>query len=168
MQNNVCADIFWYGEMLLHVLPQKKREYVQNFICTKYMENCEAMTSSTHSFAFSYRLFKKFFIANYENSKFHIFLILLSHLHQIFTFLFKMFYSFYWINLNLDQISPLTAKSSRESAVIGPVIFKDRLNRVWGTFCFVFCIGKCCNGKICARMISTYPSRLCVNVLAET
>ena len=35
------------------------------------MKNCEAMTS-THSFAYSYRLFKKPFIENYENSKFHI------------------------------------------------------------------------------------------------
>ena len=31
----------------------------------------------------------------------------LSNLHQIFTILFEMFYSFYWINLNPDQSSPL-------------------------------------------------------------
>ena len=31
------------------------------------MENCEAMRSSTHSFAYSYRLFKKCFVENYEN-----------------------------------------------------------------------------------------------------
>ena len=40
------------------------------------MENCEAMTSSTHSFVYSCRLFKKCFVENYGNSKFHIFLIL--------------------------------------------------------------------------------------------
>ena len=39
--------------------------YIQN----TYMENCEAMTSSTHSFAYSYRLFQKC------NSKFCVFLI---------------------------------------------------------------------------------------------
>ena len=31
----------------------------------------------------------------------------LSNLHQIFTVLFEIVYSFYWINLNLDWISPL-------------------------------------------------------------
>ena len=41
------------------------------------------------------RLKKCFFVENYENSKFHIFLILLSYFHQIFTVLFKTFYSFY-------------------------------------------------------------------------
>ena len=34
--------------------------------------------------------------------------LFLSNLHQIFTVLFEMFYSFYWINWNLDQISPLS------------------------------------------------------------
>ena len=71
------------------------------------MENFEAMTSSTHSFPYSYRQFKKYFAENYENQKFHIFLIFLSDLHQIFTVLFEIFYSFYWINLNLDWTSPL-------------------------------------------------------------
>ena len=32
-----------------------------------HMKNCEAMTTSTHSFAYSYRLFKKGFVENYEN-----------------------------------------------------------------------------------------------------
>ena len=36
------------------------------------MEYCEAMTSSTHSSAYSYRLFKKCFVERYENSKFHL------------------------------------------------------------------------------------------------
>ena len=43
-------------------------------LSTKYMEICEAMTS-THSFAYSYRLFKKCFVENYENSTLYIFLI---------------------------------------------------------------------------------------------
>ena len=37
---------------------------------TKYMENCEAMGSSIHSFVYSYQLFKKCFAENYENSYF--------------------------------------------------------------------------------------------------
>ena len=39
------------------------------------MENCEAMTSSTHSFAYSYGLVKKCFLKICEISKFHNFLI---------------------------------------------------------------------------------------------
>ena len=62
MQNNVCSHIFWYGDMLLHV-----EHKTLNFWHTKYMEICETMTSSTHSFAYSYWLFKKCFDENYEN-----------------------------------------------------------------------------------------------------
>ena len=39
------------------------------------MENCKATTSSTHSYAYLYQLFKKRFVENYEISKFNIFLI---------------------------------------------------------------------------------------------
>ena len=39
------------------------------------MENCEVMTSSTHSFAYSYRLVKKCFLKICETSKCHNFLI---------------------------------------------------------------------------------------------
>ena len=39
------------------------------------MENCEVMTSSTHSFAYSYRLVKKCFVKICETSKCHNFLI---------------------------------------------------------------------------------------------
>ena len=39
------------------------------------MENCEAMTSSPHSFAYSYRLVKKCFVKICETSKFHNFLV---------------------------------------------------------------------------------------------
>ena len=46
-----------------------------SFLCTKWMENCEAMTSSTHSFAYSYGLVKKCFLKICETSKFHNFLI---------------------------------------------------------------------------------------------
>ena len=40
--------------------------------------------------------------------KFKISYYFLSDLHQIFTVLFEMFYSLYWINLNMDWISPLS------------------------------------------------------------
>ena len=39
------------------------------------MASSEAMTSSTHSFAYSYGLVKKFFLKICETSKFHNFLI---------------------------------------------------------------------------------------------
>ena len=46
-----------------------------SFLCTKLMKNCEVMTSSTHSFAYSYRLVKKCFLKICETSKCHNFLI---------------------------------------------------------------------------------------------
>ena len=56
--------------MLLHVWAKKKKKF------KIYGGKSEAMTSSTHSFAYSYSLFKKCFIDNYENSQFHISFIL--------------------------------------------------------------------------------------------
>ena len=53
----------------------KKKKKIFKILYTKYMENCEAMRSSTHSFAYSYQLFKKCFVENFKNSKFHIFFI---------------------------------------------------------------------------------------------
>ena len=44
-------------------------------LCTKYMESSEGMTSSTRSFAYSYRLVKKCFLKICETSKCHNFLI---------------------------------------------------------------------------------------------
>ena len=38
------------------------------------MENCEVKTSSTHSFEYSYQLFKKCLDGNQEIQKFHIFI----------------------------------------------------------------------------------------------
>ena len=48
MQNNVCSDIFWYGDMLLHVWAKKMKMF--KILYTKYMKEKkrEAMTSSTH------------------------------------------------------------------------------------------------------------------------
>ena len=40
-----------------------------------YFDNCEVMRSSTHSFAYTYRLFKKCLVDNYEYKQLHIFLI---------------------------------------------------------------------------------------------
>ena len=54
---------------------EPKKIKIFKIVYTKYMENCEAMTSWPYSFAYLYRLFKKCFVENYENSKFHIFLI---------------------------------------------------------------------------------------------
>ena len=42
MNNNVCSEIFWYGDMLLQMKFSK-------ILYTKYKEESEAMTSSTHS-----------------------------------------------------------------------------------------------------------------------
>ena len=67
--------------------------------------NCEAMTSSTHSFAYiDIDCSKKGFVENAKMS------YILSDLHQIFTVLFENFYSFYWGAMvrRLYWIEPLT------------------------------------------------------------
>ena len=69
------------------------------------MENCEVMTSPTHSFTYSYACSRNVSLTNYKNSKCLPYFV--SNLHHIFTDLFEMFNSFVWINLNLDLSSPL-------------------------------------------------------------
>ena len=78
-----------------------------SFLCTKWMGNCEAMTSSTRSFACSYQLVKKCFLKICETSKGHNFLIF-----QPIFIRFSLFYSqivtlSYEIQLNVFRISPL-------------------------------------------------------------
>ena len=65
MQNNVCSDLFWYGDMLLHVWAKNENFKI---LYTKYVEKSEAIMTSTHSFAYSDRLFKKCFVEIYETS----------------------------------------------------------------------------------------------------
>ena len=52
-----------------------KKIKIFKILCTKYMASSEAMTSSTHSFAYSYGLVKKCFLKICETLKFHNFLI---------------------------------------------------------------------------------------------
>ena len=73
-QFRMFALVYFEMGTCFYIFEPKKnssKSYIQN----TYMENCEAMTSSTHSFAYSYRLFQKC------NSKFCVFLIFLSDLH---------------------------------------------------------------------------------------
>ena len=67
MQNNVCSDLFWYEDMFLIVWttpPPKQNNNNKSIdiLYTNYMRKGETMTSSTHSFEYSYRLFKKCFV----------------------------------------------------------------------------------------------------------
>ena len=53
----------------------KKKKKKKKIVCTKYMESSEIMTSSTHSFAYSYLQVKKCFVKICETSKCHNFFI---------------------------------------------------------------------------------------------
>ena len=55
MQNNVCSDIFWCGDIYAFTCLGEKNENFQNCIYTKYVEKSEVITSSTHSFAYVVR-----------------------------------------------------------------------------------------------------------------
>ena len=79
------------------------------------MENCEAMTSSTHSFAYSYRLVKKCFLKNFETSKCHNFLIFEPIFIRFSVFCSKIFTLSSEIKLNLVWISSLRFKSTQHS-----------------------------------------------------
>ena len=72
------------------------------------------MSSSIQSFAYSYRLFKKSLVENYKILKISYLPYVLSDVDQIFTVLFEIFYSFFWINvyMYLDRSSPLTSNFS--------------------------------------------------------
>ena len=83
------------------------------------MASSEAMTSSTHAFAYSYRCFQKCFVKFLETSKCHNFLILSTDFHQVFTVLFENFYTLSSeIKLNLFRISPLRTDAMHAHAYI--------------------------------------------------
>ena len=73
MQNNVNTNISWYEGHDYQKFGQKIKIF--KILCTKYMASSEAMTSSTHSFAYSYGLVKKCFLEICETWKCHNFLI---------------------------------------------------------------------------------------------
>ena len=79
-----------------------------SFLCTKWMENCEAMTSSTHSFAYSYGLVKKCFLKICETSKFHNFLIFQPIFIRFSLFCSENFTLSSKIKLDQLRTSPLT------------------------------------------------------------
>ena len=87
-------------------------------LCTKYMASSEAMTSSTHSFAYSYGLVKKCFLKICETSKFHNFLIF-----QPIFIRFSLFCSENFTlssEIKLDQLRTSPLKTLRSSPVFDP------------------------------------------------
>ena len=82
-----------------------------SFLCTKWMENCEAMTSSPHSFAYSHRLVKKCFLKIRETSKCHNFLIFQPIFIRFSLLCLKIFTLSSEIKLNLLWSSSLMGDS---------------------------------------------------------
>ena len=76
------------------------------------MDNCEAMTSSTRSFAYSYRLVKKCFLKICETLKCHNFLIFQPILIRFSLFCSTICILSSKIKLNLFPSSPLTVMVS--------------------------------------------------------
>ena len=85
-------------------------------MCTKWMENCEAMTSSLHSFAYSYRLVKKCFLKICETSKCHNFLIFQPIFIRFSLLCLKMFTLSSEIKLSLLWSSSLKTKTKHAIA----------------------------------------------------
>ena len=80
---------------------------ISKILCTKYMASSEVMTSSTHSFAYSYRLVKKCFVKICETSKCHNFLIFQPIFIRFSLLCLKFFTLFSEIKLNLLWSSSL-------------------------------------------------------------
>ena len=91
------------------------------------MENCEAMTSSTHSFAYSYGLVKKCFLKICETSKFHNFLIFQPIFIRFSLFCSENFTLSSEIKLDQLRTSPLKTLSllGPFQVLIYPFIFKS-------------------------------------------
>ena len=94
-----------------------------SFLCTKWMGNCEAMTSSTRSFAYSYQLVKKCFLKICETSKCHNFLIFQPIFIRFSLFYSQIFTLSYEIKLNLFRISP----SKRQTTINGFKVVLSKL-----------------------------------------
>ena len=84
-----------------------KYYFFSNFMYTICMASSEVMTSSAHSFAYSYRLVKKCFVKICETSKYHNFLIFQPIFIRFSLLCLKIFTLFSEIKLNLFRISPL-------------------------------------------------------------
>ena len=102
-----------------------------SFLCTKLMENCEAMTSSSHSFAYSYQLVKRCFLKICETSKCHNFLIVQLIFIKFSLFCLNFFSLSSDIKLNLFRISPL------KGLVFSTILQSQKIN--WRILC-VFCM----------------------------
>ena len=78
-------------------------------LCTKHMASSEVMTSSTHSFAYSYRLVKKCFVKICKTSKCHNFLIFQPIFIRFSLLCLKICTLSSEIKLNLLWSSPLSS-----------------------------------------------------------
>ena len=65
MQNNVYSDIVLIWRHAFTCFRREKKSVIFKIIMWK---KGEAMISTNHSLGYSYRLFKKFFVENYETS----------------------------------------------------------------------------------------------------
>ena len=104
MQNNVNSNILIWGTYY-HKFGQNITIF--KIVCTKYMASSEVMTSSTHSFAYSYRLVKICFLKICETSKCHNFLIFQPIFMQVFTVILNLFTLSSKLKLNLLWSSSL-------------------------------------------------------------
>ena len=111
-------------------------------LCTKYMASSEVMTSSTHSFAYSYRLVKKCFVKMCETSKCHNFLIFQPIFIKFSLLCLKFFTLSFKLKLNLLWSSSLImlkpCKLINDFLLISYRNCKNTRMRMWAFFRFTF------------------------------
>ena len=113
MHNNVNSNIILIWGTYYHKFGQNIKIF--KILCTKYMASSEVMTSSTHSFAYSYRLVKKCFVNICETSKCHNFLIFQPIFIRFSLLCLKIFTLSSEIKLNLLWSSSLSLASGFET-----------------------------------------------------
>ena len=118
-----------------------------SFLCTKWMGNCEAMTSSTRLVAYSYQLVKKCFLKICETSKCHNFLIFQPIFIRFSLFYSQIFTLSYEINLNLFRISPLSTIFVTIPAPFEKVLISTLKGAQW---CY-YAIGNILTSKWCLK-----------------
>ena len=94
MQNNVNTNISWYEGYNYKKFGQKIKNF--KIVCTKYMASSEAMTSSTHSFAYIHTDWSRNVSWKFAKLQNVITSLFSTDFHQVFTVLFRKIYSFFW------------------------------------------------------------------------
>ena len=100
MENNVCSNIYFIWRQAFTRLSKKMKSF--KMLCTKYMESCEAMRSSTHLFAYISTVQEMFSPLIWSEGKLHR--SHLSIIHILWTKHAISNFNTNWFNLHTERM----------------------------------------------------------------